>query len=368
MHFEEVNTDWFNPNALRLPNYKVGRVSYGQGRSYIRINEDGSLEQPFRLYTSLTTAINTCAPTEKPLLEWYVKHGMAEADRLLKLAQHYGTLMHLIFGQYLMEGSFELETLKEQVENYTSEKNYWQPECTGWEEKLKYDLVAFVQFCQDYKVVPLGIEYVLLSQRGFGTLIDLVCNMTIEEKGFWGEVYKSGEKKGQPKETKRAKQITAVINFKSGRHQFYRSNGIQALAEKQLFEENFPDIKIDAAYNWSPKDWKTEPGYNLKDWNGEIEPGEVDAVMQLAEVRFAQKAINRRYLNIYGTIHKGDPVSALIHQESVEDFCMRKFGNTPMTNAKPAAAFHVSKSGKLTSNMPTETARPLVYTPAPLPI
>lgn len=331
MKFEEVNTEWFAPDALRLPDYRVGRVSYGNyGRSYIRLLENGMLENPFRLYTSLTTAINTCAPTEKPLIEWYVKHGMAEADRLLKLAQNYGTLMHQIFGVFLMEGSFELESLPEVVEAYTSEKNYWQPECAYWADKLKYDLVAFVQFCQDHNVKPIGIEYVLLSERGFGTLIDLVCKMTISEKGYWDEVYKSGERKGEPKETSQSREITAVINFKSGRHAFYRSNGIQILAEKQLFEENFPDIKIEGAFNWSPKDWKTEPGYNLKDWNGEIEAGEVDAVMALAEVRFAQKAINKKFVDLYGTIHKGDPVSSLVHISSVEEFCKRKFSSIPI--------------------------------------
>lgn len=337
MNYEVVNTDWFAPDALRLPEYKVGRVSYGKGRSYIKINEDGSLESPFRLYTSLTTAINTCAPTETALLEWYVKHGMTEANRLLVVSQHYGTLMHLLFGKFLMENSFDLSTLNEEVESYTSTHNFWEVECKDWTDKLKYDIVAFVQFCQDYKVVPLGIEYVLLSERGFGTLIDLVCKMTITVDGFdENDPYKSGPRKGHPRECKVEKQIRAIINFKSGRHQFYRSNGIQAIAEKELFEENFPDIVLDAAYNWSPKDWTSTPSYNLKDWDGEINPEEVDAVLKLAEIRFAQKAINKRYLNIYGTIHKNDPVSGVIHMESVEDFVSRKYGNTPGVVRMPA--------------------------------
>lgn len=327
MNFELVETEWFNPNALRLPAYKVGRVSYGYGRSYIRL-VDEQLESPFRLYTSLTTAINTCAPTERPLIEWYVKHGMAEAQRLLTMSQHYGTLMHLIFGEYLQNGSYDLSILQTVVEDYTSSKNYWQPECSGWTDKLKYDLVAFVQFCQDHNVRPIGIEYVLLSNRGFGTLIDLVCHMTIEEKGFFGDVYKSGDRKGEPKETKRDKEITAVINFKSGRHAFYRSNGIQALAEMQLFQENFPDIPVDCAFNWSPKDWDVNPGYNLKDWNGEIEPGEVDAVMQLAEVRFAQKAIDKEYIEIYGHVGSA-PAASLVHRLTVEQFCNNKFTDNP---------------------------------------
>jgi hypothetical protein len=60
MKVELVNTDFFDRDAIRLPDYKVGRVSYGNGRSYIRII-DGDIERPFRLYTSLTTAINPSA-------------------------------------------------------------------------------------------------------------------------------------------------------------------------------------------------------------------------------------------------------------------------------------------------------------------
>jgi len=329
MQFESVSTEWFDSTALRLPPYKVGRVSYGNyGRSYVRINEDGTLETPFRLYTSLTTAISTCAPTEKPLLEWYCNLGMAEADRQLRISQHYGTLMHEMFGVWLKEGQFDFGMVQPMIDGYLKAKDFWQPEVKTWERKLKFDLAAFCHFTRERNVTPLGIEYVLLSERGFGTLIDLVCDMDISETGFFGEVYKSGDNKGQPKETKRRKRIRAIINFKSGRHAFYRTNGIQIECEKQLWEENFPDMPLDAAFNWSPKEWEKEPGYNLKDWTGDISQKEVDAVMALAEVRFAQKAINKEYVEIYGTQWKTDPIK-VIHKIGVEEFCTRKFSNTP---------------------------------------
>ena len=118
MKFELVPTEWFDPSAIRLPSYKVGRVNYGNGRSYIRLNEDGTLESPFRLYTSLTTAINSCAPIERPLLEWYCKWGLAEAERLLKLKQHYGTFMHQELGYYLTMNYYDFDTIQERVSAY----------------------------------------------------------------------------------------------------------------------------------------------------------------------------------------------------------------------------------------------------------
>jgi hypothetical protein len=325
MKFELVPTQWFDPAAIRLPSYKVGRVNYNQGRSYVRLLEDGTLEQPFRLYTSLTTAINSCAPMEQPLLEWYCKNGMAEAKRLLKLSQHYGTLMHMEIGQYLTLNYYDFDTIQERVSAYLSENNYWQPETDNWASDLKYDIAAFIAFAQEHEVVPMGIEYVLLSQKGFGTMIDLVCKLKIKVKGFHGEVYKTGLQKGDPKETTQVQEKTAIINFKSGKHGFYRSNGIQIECERQLWEENFPDVKIDCAMNWAPKDWITAPDWSLKDWTGEIDQKEVDAVLALAEIRYASKAINKKYLDIQGQAFSTRPVSDCIKKQTAEEYCQKKY-------------------------------------------
>jgi len=32
-----------------------------------------------------------------------------------------------------------------------------------------------------------------------------------------------------------------------------------------MWDHHFPDKPIERVYNWSPKDWRTAPGYNLKD-------------------------------------------------------------------------------------------------------
>lgn len=336
MSVEYVNTEYFDKDALRLPPYKVGRVNFGKGRSYIRINPDGTLENPLRLYTSLTTAINTCCPMEDPLLDWYIKHGRQEANRLLVLSQHYGTLLHLEIGKYLIEGLYDLDSCDDVVENYTSDKGYWQQECEGWADKLRVDMLAFIQFALDYQVKPLGIEYVLLSDRGFGTLIDLVCKLTVNEEVYWGEVYKSGERKGEPKLTKKPVEKTAIINFKSGRHGFYRSNGIQIECEKQLWEENFPDLPIDMACNWSPKEWTASPSYNFKDWTGDVSQMEIDAVLMLANVRYASKAESKEYMNISGVVSTPESIQAALGKESIADYCNRNFGSTP-EKEKPKA-------------------------------
>lgn len=367
--FEHINTDWFNEAALRLPNYKVGRVNFGQGRSYIRLNQDGvPVESPLRLYTSLTTAINACAPMEQPLLEWYVKHGLKEAGRLLEIAQHYGTLMHLEVGKFLINQFYDFDAVETVVEDYLAENSFYQPETKEWAEKLRNDLTAFIQFYIDYNVVPLGIEYVLLSERGYGTLIDLVCNMTIMEDGYSDtEVYKSGPRKGQPKECKVPRQIRAIINFKSGRHGFYRTNGLQIEAERQLWEENFPDLPLDAGFNWSPKEWRGEtPTYNLKDWTGDITTAEIEAVMMLADIRYASKAENKVYTSIGGVFSVADReegLSGVIKRESIGEFIGRKYGN----NAALGENFAMTEKQviQFAENLSRVVSQPIS---APLPI
>ncbi|MGV6945008.1 hypothetical protein [Sphingobacterium kyonggiense] len=307
-------------------------MNFGAGRSYIRLDENGQpSENPIRTYTSLTTAINACAPMEKPLLEWYCKLGMDEAARKLEVAQHYGTLMHLEIGKFLMNGSYDFNELETVIEDYLAEHSYYQPECKDWSNKLKNDLAAFFQFYIDYKVKPLGIEYVLLSQRGYGTLIDLVCNMTIQVDGFdESDPYKSGPRKGQPRECKVDREVRAIINFKSGRHGFYRANGLQIESERQLWEENFPDLPLDAGFNWSPKEWTgSVPTYNLKDWTGEITTEEVEAVMMLADIRYASKAERKMYTSIGGVFSMADSdLSLVVRKEGLSEYVTRKFGGS----------------------------------------
>ncbi len=329
MSLELVSTEWWDKDALRLPPYKVGRVYYGNGRSYFKIDEEGLLESPFRLYTSLTTAINQCAPMERPLLEWYCKLGITEADRFLKVSQHYGTLMHICVGMWLKGNSFDFGEVQSIVDDYLSEKNFYAPECAEWPKKLRYDISAFIQFTIDYNVKPLAIEFVLLSDKGFGTLIDLVCEMDIEIEGDYGEKYKTGPRTGQTKLTKEIFRRNAVINFKSGKHGFYRSNGLQIECEKQLFEENFPDIKIDHAFNWAPKEWDINPGYNLKDWTGDISQEEVDAIIKLAQIRYGDKAIDKKFVDIYGTAWRDRGID-FVHIEDVETHCKRFYSTMPV--------------------------------------
>lgn len=328
MKVELVPTEWFNEDALRLPNYKVGRVSYGDaGRSYVKILPDSIIEEPFRLYTSLTTAISQCSPMSQGLLMWYCQHGYEGAKNNARVAAAYGTMMHVAIGEYIKYKHVNFDTLDEWVMDYRKENNIHFPECVEWAYKLKRDMASYIAFHHEYKVRPIAYEHVLLSESGFGTPIDLVCYMTIKVDGLdYDNPYKTGPRKGQPREVKVEKEILASINFKSGRNGFYDEHGLQALAELRLLKENYPDLNIEGAYNWSPKDWTGDyPTYNLKNWIGEFSDEEIDNIMSLATIRFADKAMKKRYLNIFGTSIEGRGLSENIEVEDIKEYCYRNF-------------------------------------------
>lgn len=360
MTHELVPTEWFDATAIRLPDYKVGRVNFGKGRSYIKIEQDGSLAQPFKLYTSLTTSIAQSMPTPIQLEDWKFQHGKKEAERLMKVAAQYGTLMHLEIGRFIKERCYDLDAVDAIIEDYLSSENFWDEDCKWWNSKLREDILAFVQFFSDYEVVPLGLEYVLLSDdRGFGTPIDLVCWLTIDEKGEWGEVYKSGDRKGEPKLTVRRVKKLAIINFKSGRKGFYETHGIQMECEKLLWDENFPENLIDIAMNWAPADWKTTPCYKIKEWQGTTSEEEITAILKLAEIRYRAKAEKRKYMTMTGIISTSESVSSAVQFEDVEDFCNRKFGNTPNPIRKNTATIARQSEPVSVKKVFTSTALPI---------
>ena len=190
----------------------------------------------------------------------------------LRWRQDYGTVLHLIYGIILKnEVQLEYELLGELITNCAIEIGYSEAEAVNFTmrniNEYTKDVASFVQWIFDYKVVPIGIEVMMCSMKyKVATAIDLIAQITIEEKGFWGEVYKSGEKKGEPKETK--KEVTKIIiaDFKSGKgNGFYPKNVLQLLLNRIIFEENIQSIKLDGVFNFAPNDWVNTPTYKFYD-------------------------------------------------------------------------------------------------------
>lgn len=295
----EVRAMYFDEEALRLPELTMYRFDIRGGRNYfcfpptdeLKQAADAMLatlghnipEQEPVFMTGVTTLTHRMIPKDEFLIKWMADKGYDEAIAYRDERAMYGTLMHTVFAKLLIDGRIDLNMIDSVVDNYVQANQLYQVSVQEWANDLKQDLIGFVQFCQDYKIKPLAIEVTLGHRtKRFAGTVDLVCKMTIEEKGFWGEEYKSGANKGQPKETKKEREVYAIIDFKSGRNS---NGGVHNAAQlyfyADLVEHAWPDINIERMYNWNPKNWRTNPGYTLCDQTEAYSGEQADLLLEL---------------------------------------------------------------------------------------
>lgn len=292
--YEFLSKDFTAP-ASRI--YRIGI----NGRRYYYEYIDG---KPI-IYASGTTLISDGYPdNSKGMEEWRVKmRVMGEnPDEFAQYRANYGTIMHILFGHYLTGIKIPLHDLDKYIRNlkgtFIADHDIDALMKNNLEE-LQKDMLAFAQWVKDYNVKPLAIELMMRSVKyQVATAVDLVCNLDITEEGYFGEVYKSGERKGEPKLTKRPRTVIGIVDFKSGKKGFYDKHAIQLLLNKKIVEENYPNIKIEALYNFSPKDWRTNPGYNFTDQSNNNVLDELEEILSIGKKRHLKK-------NKSVTVYKG---------------------------------------------------------------
>jgi hypothetical protein len=164
----------------------------------------------------------------------------------------------------IQKGVYDLDGLRDKLKQYIEEKSL-PVNFIYHEEELKKDLLAFAQWCIDFRVKPLAIEIILADEElGMGGALDLPCEITFEEKGFLGEIYKSGINKGLPKETKRLVKKRVIVDMKSGRKGFYAGHVHQLEIYRRIWNKHYPEALIEETYNWAPKAWRgSTPTYTF---------------------------------------------------------------------------------------------------------
>lgn len=240
MTTEEMGAMFFN-DALKEPLYKVYQLNSKGHRYYYRFNDDNKPE----FYPSVTTILSQTMPTPPHLVQWIADKGMKQAEAYKQERAYYGTFMHAAFEKLLIERVYDLDALKVDLLQYM-EYNKLPGEFINYADDLKKDVLAFAQFVIDYDVQPLAIEIALVHPlQGYAGMIDLPCTMK------------------DPKNP--TKRINAIVDFKSGKKGFYEEHEIQLHLYKELWNFNYPDTQITKVFNFSPKDWRKAPTYNLKD-------------------------------------------------------------------------------------------------------
>jgi hypothetical protein len=276
---EQIQSLYFDENALKLPSYQMYRLNTPKGRYYYTYDENDNL----KFYISVTNIIGRFTPTPHYLIDWIAQQGKEGAEQIKNRRAAYGTLMHQVIDELIINNGIDIEKLPETVDQYFETEKTYGANRDEFLEELKKDVLAFAQFMIDKEVTPIAVEPILKSDQ-FGTAgaIDLFCKMKFNNK----EVY-------------------AIIDFKSGKKAFYESNEIQLEYYKHALLEEWPEFGDQniMLFNWSGKDWRKKPEYNLKNQTDKHSFEELKLYSDLYKIKTSSNPIeNTQVIEFTGEI------------------------------------------------------------------
>lgn len=306
--------EFIDVNWLKEQPQVVYRLDRSGHRYYYTMAESGT---PV-FYVSVTTFIKQTLPTSPFLIDWIVGMGKDAAKEYAEDRADYGTFLHMQCAHLLINAKYDLDHLRDNLMDYIEDKKLDVSFISNAEE-LKKDLLSFAQFAIEYNVVPVAVEIVLTHpEYGVAGAIDLVCEMDVEQTGFFGELYKSGPQKGKPKQTKRTIRQLAIVDIKSGKKGFYESSEIQLHCYRDMWNFNFPDIKIQEVFNWSPKEWRgLTPTFNLKQQTHSKNAQKLKYLVALAKIEDDKK--NNSLLITHGEINLAKGLYANVESIDLSD-------------------------------------------------
>lgn len=260
MTVEEIRAVYFNADALREPPYRVYQLNSAGHRYYYRFNEAGEPE----FYPSVTTLLKQVMPTPPALLDWMIANGKDGSVEKRDLAAAYGTFMHIQLETLVINRRYDFDNVPAVLLDYMERENLPEKVFSEWLPKIRKDVLAFAQFVRDYNVKPLAIEIGLVHpEYHYAGCLDLPCEMT---------------------DPKTAKTFTAIVDFKSGRKGFFEEHELQLHLYREMWNVNYPDKPVARVFNFSPKDWRTKPTYNLKDQTDSVNAKKLPYLLALAAI------------------------------------------------------------------------------------
>lgn len=281
MTVEEMQCMFFDKTALIEPPYKVFQLNSKGHRYYYRFDENGQPE----FFPSVTTILSQTLPKSPFLIEWIASKGMDEAERYKAERAAYGTFMHAQFEELIINRVYNLDDLKEKLKTYI-EVNRLPDNFIYYADDLKKDVLAFAQFVKDYDVRPLAVEIALVHPYyKYAGMVDLPCTM-----------------KRSPCSDER---ITAIVDFKSGRKGFYEDAEIQLHLYKMMWNVTFEDYPVTHVFNFSPKDWRKKPSYNLKDQTNSPNAAKIPALLEIAAIEDEKR--DNIFTAVSGSISLDEP-------------------------------------------------------------
>ena len=327
---EEIKAVFFNADALREPPYRIFQLNTESYRYYYRFNADGEPE----FYPSVTTLLRQTMPTSPFLIKWMLENGKEQADEKRDLAAAYGTYMHIQFERLIINRKVDFDALPADLLAYMERENLPEKVFTEWIGKIRKDVLAFAQFIKDYNVRALAIEIGLAHpDYHFAGCIDLPCIMTDP---------KSGE------------DFTAIVDFKSGRKGFWEEHELQLHLYRMMWEVNFPELPIAKVFNFSPKDWRTKPTYNLKDQTNSVNAAKIPALLELARIEDEKRENTLTIISGTFSLDEGDPL------DNVTTLSLSELIKSKEKDAQDAS---IPGKGSETAQISTQGEKPIKVSP-----
>jgi len=260
MTVEEIRAIFFNADALKEPPYRVYQLNSDGYRYYYRFNEKGEPE----FYPSVTTLLKQVMPTSPALLDWMIANGKEGSTEKRDMAAAYGTFMHGEFESLIINRRYDFDSVPAVLMSYMEREHIPESLFSQWVVKIRKDVLAFAQFVKDYNVKPLAVEIALVHPKyRYAGCLDLPCVMTDPKTG---------------------KTFTAIVDFKSGRKGFFEEHELQLHLYREMWNINFDGFPIERVFNFSPKDWRTKPTYNLKDQTDSVNAKKLPYLLALATI------------------------------------------------------------------------------------
>lgn len=260
MTVEEIRAVYFNADALKEPAYRLFQLNSDGYRYYFRFNDAGEPE----FYPSVTTLLKQVMPTPPALLDWMIANGKDGSTEKRDLAAAYGTFMHGEFEKLIINRRYDFDSVPAAMLAYMERENLPEKVFAEWLPKIRKDVLAFAQFIKDWNVKPLAMEIGLYHpQFHYAGCLDMPCVMTDPKTG---------------------KSFVAIVDFKSGRKGFYEEHELQLHLYKEMWNIHYPETPVTRVFNFSPKDWRKSPTYNLKDQTDSANAKKLPYLLALATI------------------------------------------------------------------------------------
>jgi hypothetical protein len=318
--------------------YYFRRFDHNGTRFYYQVRKNDNGNYSVNWYRGVTSIIGNAITQSEldSLMNWAAEMG----DNFHKARNYpawFGTIMHELAGRYfiaLRSGSdnekiyHDLDETNRYIDDIIVDNNWNVPQeiRDRWYGRARHNMLCIKRFCDEHNVSVIAIELPVVHEDWHvaGT-IDAVVKMEIEVKGYFGEVYKTGERKGEPKETKIKKEITAIVDFKfpSG-NSIYHKYAVQLEFYKQILESKF-DISIDKIYNLRPMNNSKTYNFDLVDQTDVVSFNEMQALLMLADIRMPYPEFDMEIQS--GLMAPGVSIEDLTSKITIEEYLIKKYQN-----------------------------------------